>query len=108
MPAADALDPANTALVPVGLTDRLGGFQGTGLGDRLRGCSGTTSVLGGIATDPGVESTAHAAADVGYGLPSAEDAVAAFTAAGHEASVGLDFPRLGSVVTASQVRLTAG
>jgi nicotinamidase-related amidase len=85
----------------------IGGFQGTGLDDRLRERSVTTLVLGGIATNLGVESTARAAADLGYDLVFVEDAMAALTAAEHEASVGLDFPRLGSVVAASQVRLTS-
>lgn len=85
----------------------IGGFQGTGLDDRLRERSITTLVLGGIATNLGVESTARAAADLGYDLVFVEDAMAALTAAEHEASVGLDFPRLGSVVAASQVRLTS-
>ncbi|MFF3909850.1 isochorismatase family protein [Streptomyces sp. NPDC001848] len=86
----------------------IGGFHGTGLDERLRERGITTLVFGGIATNLGVESTARAAADLGYDLVFVEDAMAAFTAAEHEASVGLDFPRLGSVVAASEVRLTAG
>ncbi|MFI9245957.1 isochorismatase family protein [Streptomyces sp. NPDC053086] len=85
----------------------LGAFQGTGLDGRLRDRGITTLVFGGIATNLGVESTARAAADLGYDLVFAEDAMAALTAAEHEASVRLDFPRLGTVVTASQVRLAA-
>src|SRR5262245_21317998 len=86
----------------------IGGFQGTGLDERLRERGITTLVFGGIATNLGVESTARAAADLGYDLVFAEDAMAAFTTAEHEASVRLDFPRLGSVVTAAQVRFTTG
>ncbi|WP_055493830.1 isochorismatase family protein [Streptomyces sp. TP-A0356] len=86
----------------------VGGFHGTGLDERLRERGITTLVFGGIATNLGVESTARAAADLGYGLVFAEDAMAAFTAAEHDASVRLDFPRLGTVVAASQVRLTTG
>ncbi|MEU6372301.1 isochorismatase family protein [Streptomyces sp. NPDC046909] len=81
----------------------IGGFQGTGLDDRLRELGVTTLVFGGIATNLGVESTARAAADLGYDLVFVEDAMAAFTAAEHEASVRLDFPRLGSVVRAAEV-----
>ncbi|MBY8845714.1 isochorismatase family protein [Streptomyces sp. SP2-10] len=75
----------------------IGAFQGTGLDERLRERGITTLVFGGIATNLGVESTARAAADLGYDLVFAEDAMAAFTAAEHEASVRLDFPRLGTV-----------
>ncbi|MFF7187535.1 isochorismatase family protein [Streptomyces sp. NPDC008222] len=86
----------------------IGGFHGTQLDEHLRQRGVTTLVFGGIATNLGVESTARAAADLGYALVFVEDAMAAFTTAEHEASVRLDFPRLGSVVTASQVRLTTG
>ncbi|MFF5016864.1 isochorismatase family protein [Streptomyces sp. NPDC001165] len=84
----------------------IGGFQGTGLDERLRERGIRTLLFGGIATNLGVESTARAAADLGYDLVFVEDAMAAFTTAEHEASVRLDFPRLGTVVTASQIRLT--
>ncbi|MFE1311202.1 isochorismatase family protein [Streptomyces sp. NPDC058755] len=83
----------------------IGGFQGTGLDERLRERGIRTLLFGGIATNLGVESTARAAADLGYDLVFVEDAMAAFTTAEHEASVRLDFPRLGTVVTASQIRL---
>ena len=82
----------------------IGGFQGTGLDDLLRDRGVSTLVFGGIATNLGVESTARAAGDLGYDLVFVEDAMAALTAAEHEASVRLDFPRLGTVVTAAEVR----
>ncbi|MEV5872791.1 isochorismatase family protein [Streptomyces sp. NPDC052101] len=85
----------------------IGAFQGTGLDERLRERGVTTLVFGGIATNLGVESTARAAADLGYDLVFVEDAMAAFTAAEHEASVRLDFPRLGTVVTAADVHLAS-
>ncbi|MEU1400769.1 isochorismatase family protein [Streptomyces sp. NPDC005728] len=83
----------------------IGGFHGTGLDERLRERGIRTLVFGGVSTNLGVESTARAAADLGYELVFVADAMSAFTAAEHEASVRLDFPRLGTVVTASQVRL---
>jgi len=86
----------------------IGGFQGTGLDDLLRERGVTTLVFGGIATNLGVESTARAAGDLGYDLVFVEDAMAAFTAPEHDASVRLDFPRLGTVVTAAEVRFVAG
>ncbi|MFF7050363.1 isochorismatase family protein [Streptomyces griseorubiginosus] len=85
----------------------IGAFQGTDLDARLREHGVTTLVFGGIATNLGVESTARAAGDLGYDLVFVEDAMAAFTAAEHEASTRLDFPRLGTVVTVDQVRFTA-
>ncbi|WP_406005863.1 isochorismatase family protein [Streptomyces sp. NBC_00637] len=86
----------------------IGAFQGTGLDDRRRAHGVTTLVFGGIATNLGVESTARAAGDLGYGLVFVEDAMAALTRAEHEASVKLDFPRLGTVVSAADVRFTSG
>ncbi|MCX5062603.1 isochorismatase family protein [Streptomyces sp. NBC_00201] len=86
----------------------IGAFQGTGLDGLLRERGVTTLVFGGIATNLGVESTARAAKDLGYDLVFAEDAMAAFTAAEHDASVRLDFPRLGTVVTVGEVRFVAG
>ncbi|MEW2134538.1 isochorismatase family protein [Streptomyces sp. NPDC005435] len=86
----------------------IGAFQDTDLDARLRERGITTLVFGGITTNLGVESTARAAADLGYALVFAEDAMAAFTAAEHEASVRLDFPRLGTVVRAAEVRFGAG
>lgn len=111
--AGVAEQPPGSGLVRGLLTDgdleivkgTIGAFQGTGLDDRLRERGITTLVFGGIATNLGVESTARAAADLGYDLVFVEDAMAAFTAAEHEASVRLDFPRLGSVLRASDVRL---
>ncbi|WP_339132464.1 isochorismatase family protein [Streptomyces sp. f51] len=84
----------------------IGGFQGTGLDERLREHGVSTLVFGGIATNLGVESTARAGGDLGYDLVFVEDAMAAFTPAEHEASVRLDFPRLGTVVTAGEVRFS--
>ncbi|MEU6818342.1 isochorismatase family protein [Streptomyces sp. NPDC046860] len=81
----------------------IGAFQATGLDERLRAHGVDTLVLGGIATNLGVESTARAAADLGYQLVFVEDAMAAFTTAEHEASVRLDFPRLGTVTTAARL-----
>lgn len=86
----------------------IGGFQGTGLDERLRERGVSTLVFGGIATNLGVESTARAAGDLGYDLVFVEDAMAALTAPEHEASVRLDFPRLGTVVSAAEVHFHVG
>jgi nicotinamidase-related amidase len=81
----------------------VGAFHETGLHERLRERGIDTLVLAGIATNMGVESTARAAADLGYGLVFAEDAMSGLTAAEHRSSVSLDFPRFGTVVSAAQV-----
>ncbi|WP_438290680.1 isochorismatase family protein [Streptomyces sp. HUAS TT7] len=81
----------------------IGGFHRTGLHELLAERGIDTLVLGGIATNLGVESTARAAADHGYELLFAEDAMAALTEDEHRAAVALDFPRLGTVVTASAI-----
>ncbi|MDQ0584442.1 isochorismatase family protein [Streptomyces rishiriensis] len=86
----------------------IGAFHGTALDDRLREYGVTTLVFGGIATNLGVESTARAGGDLGYDLVFVEDAMSALTRAEHEASVRLDFPRLGTVVRAADVRFTSG
>jgi nicotinamidase-related amidase len=106
-----AKQPPGSGLVPGLLQEgdleivkrTIGGFQGTGLDDELRSRGIGTLVFGGIATNLGVESTARAAGDLGYELIFVEDAMAALTAAEHEATVGLDFPRLGTVVTAAEL-----
>ncbi|MFG1810730.1 isochorismatase family protein [Streptomyces sp. NPDC049040] len=85
----------------------VGAFQGTDLHDRLRALGVDTLVMAGVATNLGVESTARAAADLGYRLVFAEDAMSGLTAAEHRAAVSLDFPRFGTVVTAAEVEFAA-
>jgi nicotinamidase-related amidase len=86
----------------------IGAFHDTGLHDRLQERGIGTLVLAGIATNMGVESTARAAADLGYRLVFAEDAMSGLTAAEHHSAVSLDFPRFGTVVPAAQVEFTDG
>ncbi|MEU4079156.1 isochorismatase [Streptomyces venezuelae] len=90
---------------PVVVKRTIGGFQDTGLHELLTGFGATTLVLGGIATNLGVESTARAAGDLGYDLVFAEDAMSALTADEHRASVDLDFPRLGTVAPVAAITL---
>lgn len=92
---------------PVVVKRTIGGFQDTGLHELLTGFGATTLVLGGIATNLGVESTARAAGDLGYDLVFAEDAMSALTADEHRASVDLDFPRLGTVAPVARITLEA-
>ena len=81
----------------------VGAFHDTCLHEELQRRGVTTLVLAGIATNMGVESTARTAADLDYRLVFAEDAMSALTAAEHDASVRLDFPRFGTVVRSADV-----
>ena len=60
-----------------------GAFYGTELDQLLRRRHIKTLILGGIVTNFGVESTARAAYDRGYGLVFAEDAMSGVTAEAH-------------------------
>lgn len=78
-----------------------GAFYGTELDLELRRRSITTIVLGGIATNFGVESTARDAYERGYELLFAEDAMASRTKEDHDFAITRIFPRIG------RIRLTA-
>jgi nicotinamidase-related amidase len=90
-------------------TDRLitkrqwGAFYGTELDQQLRRRRIGTIVLGGVATNFGVESTARAAFDRGYELIFVEDAMSSVSAAAHEFAVQNIFPRMGRVRKTEQV-----
>ncbi|MEV6106757.1 isochorismatase family protein [Streptomyces sp. NPDC051940] len=83
----------------------IGGFHDTDLDAVLRRHGARTLVFAGIATNLGVESTARAASDHGYDLVFAEDAMAALTAAEHDAAVRYSLPRFGTVAPSENVRL---
>src|SRR3954454_304715 len=62
----------------------IGAFYGTGLAQRLRERGVDTVVMAGLATTMGVESTARAAADHGFDVVFAADAMSGMTAAEHD------------------------
>ncbi|HEY4319758.1 MAG TPA: hydrolase [Gemmatimonadales bacterium] len=78
-----------------------GAFYGTELDLQLRRRGVTSIVLGGIATNFGVESTAREAWQHNYAVVIAEDACTSMSAAMHQFAVDTIFPRL------SRVRSTA-
>jgi nicotinamidase-related amidase len=80
-----------------------GAFYGTDLDQQLRRRGIRTIVIGGIATNFGVESTARAAFDRGYALIFVEDAMASFSAEVHGFAVQHIFPRMGRVRTSGEV-----
>ncbi len=109
----DGSPPANASdLVPeidrqpgdVVVTKRQwGAFYGTDLEQHLRRRGIRTVVMGGIATNMGVESTARDAFDRGYDLVFAEDAMAAFSPAAQEFAVKNIFPLIGRVRATDQI-----
>jgi nicotinamidase-related amidase len=74
-----------------------GAFYGTELDQLLRRRQIRTLVLGGIATNFGVESTARAALDRGYELVFVEDAMSSMQADAHRFACGHIFPVMGKV-----------
>jgi nicotinamidase-related amidase len=74
-----------------------GAFYGTELDQRLRRRGIRAIILGGIATNFGVESTARAAFDIGYQLIFVEDAMTSLAAEAHGFAIQNIFPRMGRV-----------
>ena len=80
-----------------------GAFYGTELDLQLRRRGIRTIVLGGIATNLGVESTARAAWEHGYEIIFVEDATASLSAEMHRFAFSAIFPLIGRVRSARQV-----
>jgi nicotinamidase-related amidase len=80
-----------------------GAFYGTDLDLHLRRRGVTAIVLGGIATNMGVESTARPAHELGYQLVLVEDAMSSLSAEHHTFAVTQIFPRLGLVRSTGEV-----
>jgi nicotinamidase-related amidase len=74
-----------------------GAFYGTELDQLLRRRHIKTIILGGIATNFGVESTARAAFDRGYELVFVEDAMSSMAADAHQFACKHIFPVMGKV-----------
>lgn len=82
-----------------------GAFYGTDLDLQLRRRGVTTIVLGGVATNQGVESTARAAHEHGYAVVLAEDLCAGRDAEMHSFAFERIFPHLSRVVKAAEIEL---
>lgn len=91
--ADDLVHPGDVTLVK----RSIGAFATTDLDARLKDLGADTLVFGGLMTTMGVESTARAAADLGYDLEFVADAMSALTADEHEFAVRVTFPRFGMV-----------
>jgi nicotinamidase-related amidase len=84
-----------------------GAFYGTELDLQLRRRGVQTIVLGGIATNIGVESTARNAWEHGYAIVLAEDATSSLSAETHDFSIKYIMPRLSRISKAADIRLEA-
>ena len=82
-----------------------GAFHGTDLDVKLRRRGITTIVLGGIATNFGVESTARAGWEHGYNMVVVEDASTGVSAELHDMSFKFVLPRIARVTTTADVTL---
>ena len=82
-----------------------GAFYGTELDLQLRRRGIGRIVLGGIATNIGVESTARSAAEHGYELVIPEDLCSSFSAEMHAFSFKYILPRLARITTSDEIIL---
>ncbi len=80
-----------------------GAFYGTELDLQLRRRGIKTIVLGGVATNFGVESTARQAWEYGYDLVIAEDATASSSAELHEVSIKQIMPRIARIASSAGI-----
>ncbi|MDW5498562.1 hydrolase [Pseudomonas lundensis] len=85
-----------------------GAFYGTDLDLQLRRRGIKSIVLGGIATNIGVESTARAAWEHGYELVIAEDLCSAPNAEMHQFAFNTIFPRLARVRSTREILAALG
>jgi nicotinamidase-related amidase len=76
-----------------------GAFGSSAIDEELREHDVTTVVLGGIATNFGVESTGRGADDHGYDAVFVTDAMTGLDEHAHEFAVEYVFPKLGKVIT---------
>jgi nicotinamidase-related amidase len=95
------LDPADVMVTK----RQWGAFYGTDLDLQLRRRGVRTTVLGGIATSIGVESTARSAWEHGYELVICEDLCADRSAEMHAHSFKHIFPRLARVASSQGITL---
>lgn len=82
-----------------------GAFYGTDLDVQLRRRGVQTIVLGGVATNIGVESTARQAWERNYALVIAEDTTSSRSSEMHAFSVTTILPMISRVVKASDIQL---
>jgi len=84
-----------------------GAFHGTELDLQLRRRGVTTVVIGGIATNFGVDSTARQAWERSYAVVIPEDACASVSAELHKLAIEAIFPRISRVTQCDQIAFAA-
>jgi nicotinamidase-related amidase len=106
--------PADFVAFPDGLVDpsdlvitkrQWGAFYGTELDLQLRRRGVRAIVLGGVATNFGVESTAREAWERGFEVVIAEDAISSLSAEMHEFSIQHILPRIAVISSSAAVSL---
>ena len=85
-----------------------GAFHGTELDLQLRRRGVKTIVLGGIATNFGVESTARQAWEQRYAVVIVEDACVTMSAELHDVAIKAIFPRIARVAVSSDLEFGGG
>jgi nicotinamidase-related amidase len=96
-----AVEPRRQDVVVVKKT--WGAFGSSTIDEVLRKHDITTVVLGGIATNFGVESTGRGADDHGYEAVFVTDAMTGLEQHAHDFAVEYVFPKLGKVVTTADL-----
>jgi nicotinamidase-related amidase len=82
---------------------RYSAFHDTGLSTLLRDLGVTQVVVAGVTTSSAIESSARSAADYGFNVVVATDAVYDPDAEAHRHSVQRIFPKIGETATAAEV-----
>lgn len=85
-----------------------GAFTATNLDQALRRRGVKTVVIGGIATNIGVESTARSAIELGYRMVFAEDAMSTMSPEMHAFAIGTMFPLMGYVRSTDEIVAALG
>ena len=101
---ADGLAQAGDLLI---VKRQWGAFYGAELDLQLRRRGVATIVIGGVATNFGVESTARQAWEHGYAVVLAEDACTSVSAELHEVAVRSIFPRISRVRQSADISFAA-
>ncbi|RWX76028.1 hydrolase [Neorhizobium lilium] len=97
--ADDLLEPGDLRVTK----HQWGAFHGTDLDVKLRRRGIDTIVLGGIATNFGVESTLRAGWEHGYNMVVVEDACTTVSEELHQMAMNRVFPRISRVVRAGEL-----
>jgi nicotinamidase-related amidase len=87
---------------------RRNAFYGTELDFHLRCRGSTTLVIGGVATDLGVENTVRDAWDRDFNVIVVEDLCVAAPPSAHDYAINSVFPRMARIMNAEQIVMELG